>query len=518
MSIRLHTSTKRRPMIEADRLFNRPWFISGNALQSLVVRFQAGPNAWGQGDDEDGEPLREYPMTDDGIACIPITGPLTKGYYWRGTAYGEIQEWTAAAVADPACKAILFCYDSPGGEASGMFDLADYLYSIRGTKPIAAISDDQCYSAAYALGSAADRLFVTRTGGTGSIGVWTAHVDMSKMLEMEGIKVTYIFAGKRKVDGNPCEPLSDRAQADMQADVDRIRDMFVQTVARNRAVSADALYATEAGCYMAEAGVPLLADSVGSFDDALTYLRGRIGSQSTTDPALLDLPADADDDDGDLVAVNFASVHAAGRGFAERTLGRDDAGRKIILAVRRSAGTMLNLASAEAGSAKVARVNGIVAPYNSVSGDLGGFQEVYQAGCFDKWLATDDPRVLAFHNPEHVLGRKSANTARFWSDAAGLHYEADLPDTQVARDLRVSMERKDVRESSAAFYITDYAWENRSGVRTRVIKEARLVEASPYSFPAYTESTAQSEEVPQATAVDHELEHLGARLRLLRSA
>lgn len=190
-----------------------------------------------------------------------------------------------------------------------------------------------------------------------------------------------------------------------------------------------------------------------------------------------------------------------------------------VLAVRRSLATItvLNLAPAADGSAAVARVAGIVAPYGSPSGDLGGFEEVYQQGCFDKFLGTDDPRVLAFHNPESVLGRKSAGTARFWSDAAGLHYEADLPDTQVARDLRVSMERGDVRESSAAFYITDYAWENRGGVRTRVIKEARLVEASPYSFPAYPDSTAASEEAPQASA-DHELEHLGARLQLLKIA
>jgi HK97 family phage prohead protease len=188
-----------------------------------------------------------------------------------------------------------------------------------------------------------------------------------------------------------------------------------------------------------------------------------------------------------------------------------------VFCLRRVAGTTFNLAPASDGSAAVARVSGIVAPYGSASGDLGGFQEIYQNGCFDKWLGGDDPRVLAFHNPEHVLGRKSAGTARFWSDAKGLHYEADLPDTQVARDLRISMERGDVRESSAAFYITDYAWENRGGVRTRVIKEARLVEASPYSFPAYTESTATSKEAPQAAA-DHELEYIGARLGLLKYA
>lgn len=198
-----------------------------------------------------------------------------------------------------------------------------------------------------------------------------------------------------------------------------------------------------------------------------------------------------------------------------------------ILALRRSGSAVLNLASVGEGSAKVARVTGVLAPYNSVSSDLGGFQEVYQPGCFNKWLAADDPRVLFNHNIDCVLGRQSAGTARFWEEPDGLHYDADLPDTQAGRDLRVSMQRGDIKESSAAFYITDYAWENRGGVRTRIIKEARLVEGSPHSFAAYSESTAKPAEVPQAVATQpvtnlavdgHELELLGARLLLLKVA
>jgi HK97 family phage prohead protease len=125
--------------------------------------------------------------------------------------------------------------------------------------------------------------------------------------------------------------------------------------------------------------------------------------------------------------------------------------------------------------------------------------------------------VLFNHNIDAVLGRKSAGTARFWEDAAGLHYEADLPDTQAARDLKVSLERGDIKESSAAFYILESTWENRSGIRTRVIQEARLVEGSPHSFAAYGDSTAQAEP-PQDPVADHDLEHYGARLQLLKIA
>ena len=191
-----------------------------------------------------------------------------------------------------------------------------------------------------------------------------------------------------------------------------------------------------------------------------------------------------------------------------------------VISLRRCGSAVLNLAPAGEGKPAVARVTGLLAPYNAVSSDLGGFVEVYQPGCFNRWLAVDDPRVLSNHNIDHVLGRVSAGTARFWDEADGLHYEADLPDTQAARDLKVSMERGDIKESSAAFYILDSIWENRSGVRTRVVKEARLVEGSPHSFAAYPDSTARSEssELSQSAEAVIELEHQGARLRLLKIA
>jgi HK97 family phage prohead protease len=219
-------------------------------------------------------------------------------------------------------------------------------------------------------------------------------------------------------------------------------------------------------------------------------------------------------------AAIAALAHQAQTGWADRAI-VSAAGKMEILAVRRFGSAVLNLAPAEGVSSVKAQVSGVLAPYNAASSDLGGFQEVYQPGCFNKWLAQDDPRVLFNHNIDCVLGRKSAGTARFWEEPDGLHFEADLPDTQAARDLRVSLARRDIKESSAAFYILDHAWENRSGVRTRVVKEARLVEGSPHSFAAYPNSTAQpgGEESPaQDSTADHELECYGARLQLLRIA
>ena len=83
------------------------------------------------------------------------------------------------AVDDAGVRAILLDIDSPGGETTGCFELADYIYSIRGIKPVYAAANDIALSAAYAIASAASRVFVTRTGAVGSVGVYALHVDQS---------------------------------------------------------------------------------------------------------------------------------------------------------------------------------------------------------------------------------------------------------------------------------------------------------------------------------------------------
>lgn len=279
---------RRSRRLEADVLFNRFWVISRPALAALVAEYKAGYD-----DDEDDEQdCPPYLLTEDGIACIPIMGPLSKKMTWRGMAYSEIAGMVQHAMSNSACKSILLCVDSPGGEVSGMFECCDFLYSLRGTKPMVAISDDSAYSAAYCLATAADKVFVVQTGGVGSIGCWMAHVDISKMLDQAGVKVTLISAGDKKVDGNQFEPLSDRAYADMKAEADRIREMFVGAVARNRSVSADALMATEAGIFMGAAGIPLLADNLGTVQDAMTYLRGKMVEENPDNPQV---PEEGDD-------------------------------------------------------------------------------------------------------------------------------------------------------------------------------------------------------------------------------
>lgn len=179
------------------------------------------------------------------VAVLNITGILAQHSRQvqavsgpGGTSTEQITNSLRAAVADPNVKGIVMNFDSPGGNVFGIEALSDEIYRARGSKPIVAQVNSTCASAAYWLATQCDEIVVTPGGQVGSIGAYTIHQDQSKKLENEGVKVTYISAGRHKVDGNSAEPLSSDAQDRLQKMVDTYYGTFVSAVARGRGVKA----------------------------------------------------------------------------------------------------------------------------------------------------------------------------------------------------------------------------------------------------------------------------------------
>jgi signal peptide peptidase SppA len=260
----------------ATRLAARPLAIAPRALEMLLAagRVTLAPrtDAITRG--------RGYAVTAAGIAVVPVLGPLVARGDWLtelfgASVYGEVGDAVQAALADPSVRGVVMEIDSPGGEVAGMFDLADRLTSLRASagKPLWAVASESATSAAYAIASTAERIYVTRTGEVGSIGVVAAHVDQSGADAKAGLAWTFIHAGARKLDGNPHEPLSDPARAAIQADVDALYSELVGLVARNRNLTPEAVRGTEAAIYRGRAGIAMgLADRVGTVESALTEM------------------------------------------------------------------------------------------------------------------------------------------------------------------------------------------------------------------------------------------------------
>lgn len=227
-----------------------------------------------------------YTVTVAGIAVVPIVGPLVTRGDWLSmllgaASYGEITDAIANATADPAARAVLLEVDSPGGEIGGLFDLVDQIAALRDAadKPLWAVANESAMSAAFAIASVADRLYVTRTAEIGSVGIVAIHVDESVADAMAGLNWTLIHAGARKIDGNPHEPLSGSARVDIQADVDGLHAEFVALVARNRGLAADVVRATEAAIYRGQRAVDVgFADKLGTLGRALTDLTESLAS------------------------------------------------------------------------------------------------------------------------------------------------------------------------------------------------------------------------------------------------
>lgn len=177
------------------------------------------------------------------VRVIPIHGVISKRMplfadVSGGTSTEFVQSAFQQALSDPDVAAILLDIDSPGGTTDGPFDLSEIIYSSRGNKPVRAFANGMMASAAYLIGSAADEVFATQTAIVGSIGVITAHYDISKYLENAGVKKTYLTAGKYKAVPNEAEPLNDESKKYVQERLDYLYTMFVDSVARNRGVDS----------------------------------------------------------------------------------------------------------------------------------------------------------------------------------------------------------------------------------------------------------------------------------------
>ena len=182
-------------------------------------------------------------------------------------SYDDIRNEFRAALAANT-DAILLDIDSPGGEASGVMDLSDEIYEARGEKPIYASANESAFSAAYAIASAADKIFLSRTGHVGSIGVIAVHRDQSEADAKAGMKYTTIYKGDRKTDLSPHGPLSDEAKMMLEEEVADHYELFTKTVARNRGLKVAEVIATQAGMFMGEKAIQRgLADEVVSFSE-----------------------------------------------------------------------------------------------------------------------------------------------------------------------------------------------------------------------------------------------------------
>jgi signal peptide peptidase SppA len=193
-----------------------------------------------------------------------------------------------SAANDPGVSAIVLDIDSPGGRVDLVQEAGDMVFRARKAgRPIVAVANTCMCSAAYWIGAQADQLVATPSGEVGSIGVYTVHQDISEYLAAQGVAMTYVFEGPRKVEGNPFEPLGPEARAYLQDSVRATYDMFVEAVARGRKVKDSMVRADPESAkahfgggrsYGAKTALELgMVDRIESLDQVIARLQQPVG-------------------------------------------------------------------------------------------------------------------------------------------------------------------------------------------------------------------------------------------------
>jgi HK97 family phage prohead protease len=130
-------------------------------------------------------------------------------------------------------------------------------------------------------------------------------------------------------------------------------------------------------------------------------------------------------------------------------------------------------------------LHGLVIPYDRPDPvDNSGIETLFKRGCFTQSLQ-NDLRLTFNFRADCILGRKSVGTVAFYDAPDGLYFECIPPSTSWASDLLVSVQRKDIRGTSAAFRSIREHREKRDGREVRVIDLADLYAVAVTSFSQF---------------------------------
>lgn len=176
------------------------------------------------------------------VGVIPLRGVIGKGLSRLESLTGaadvdELSDSLDDMEEDDEVEVIIIDISSPGGTVTGVEEVAAKL--ARSKKRTIAFTDTEAASAAYWIGSAADRFVATPSATVGSIGVYMAIPDYSKAFEMQGVKMDVIKSGTLKGAGIPGTSLSDAQRADLQAQVEAIHADFKAAVRGKRKMAKD---------------------------------------------------------------------------------------------------------------------------------------------------------------------------------------------------------------------------------------------------------------------------------------
>lgn len=144
------------------------------------------------------------------------------------------------------------------------------------------------------------------------------------------------------------------------------------------------------------------------------------------------------------------------------------------------------------------KLEGYAAVFDSPA-RVAGFTEIIKPGAFKATLEKRaDVLALVDHDPSRLLARTGSGTLRLAEDSRGLHFEIDVPDTQLGRDVLALAERRDLGGMSFSFHPRAQAW---PATDRRELRAVDLIEVSVVqAFPAYAATSVSARSASHGAA------------------
>jgi protease-4 len=140
------------------------------------------------------------------------------------------------AFEDDGAKGIVLLINSPGGSPVQAGIINDEIKRMRAkyNKPVYAVVEETCASAAYYIAAAADKIFVDKASIVGSIGVLMDGFGFTGLMDKVGVERRLLTAGDNKGFLDPFSPMNDAQKAHAQQMLDQIHKQFIEVVKTGR--------------------------------------------------------------------------------------------------------------------------------------------------------------------------------------------------------------------------------------------------------------------------------------------
>src|SRR5205085_7721927 len=176
-----------------------------------------------------------------------------------------------AAFEDGGAQGIVLLINSPGGSPVQAGIIYDEIKRLKAKykKPVYAVVEESCASAAYYLASATDRIFVDKASIVGSIGVLMDGFGFTGLMEKLGVERRLLTAGENKGFLDPFSPQTERHRQHAQQMLDVVHRQFIDVVktGRGKRLKADMPELFSGLFWTGQQAVDLgLADQLGSLD------------------------------------------------------------------------------------------------------------------------------------------------------------------------------------------------------------------------------------------------------------